>query len=110
VRANKGAAGIDQPTIVDVEQYGSPGCLASCPRISRTAATGRCRPAGCTSPSLAGRASKGRCRFLLSAIASFKAAADRDRADLRGGLVAVLGHARVCTIHRHLAVDVPGAP
>jgi RNA-directed DNA polymerase len=33
VRANHGAAGIDQTTIADVEQYGSPGCLTSWPRM-----------------------------------------------------------------------------
>ncbi|HZE15234.1 MAG TPA: hypothetical protein VE197_05695, partial [Mycobacterium sp.] len=33
VRANRGAAGIDRQTIAGVEQYGSPGCLTSQPRI-----------------------------------------------------------------------------
>ena len=69
VRRNRGAPGIDQTTIADVEQYGIDRALDELEVELREE---RYRPIpahGCTYPSLA-ELSGGRCRFPLSAIES----------------------------------------
>ena len=64
VRRNRGAPGIDQVTIAQVELYGLTGCSTSLPWCWRAAATDRLRRAGCGFPSPARRRSSGRCRSL----------------------------------------------
>ena len=69
VRANKGAAGIDRQTIVDVEQYGVSLCWTSWPRTCGTGAGVRFRRAGYSYRS-PGVRSFARSRFPPSATAS----------------------------------------
>jgi len=71
VRANKGAPGIDQQTIADVEEYGVDRLLDELEADLREG-WWRFPPAGCSSRSTAGRGSKGRCRSRRSATALFR--------------------------------------
>ena len=51
VRRNRGAPGIDQTTIADVEQYGVDRLLDELEAELKGGPTGRCRPGGCSSRS-----------------------------------------------------------
>ena len=71
VRANKGAAGIDQQTIADVEEYGVARLLDE---LAAGLKEGRWRPLAARRVTYPSRApdERGRCQFLLSATASFR--------------------------------------